>query len=641
MGDLVLAVKNGRMKRVRQVIKHREVDVDELDSDRNSSLHLAVLRRNSKMVHLLLSAGATPNLVNKMGDTPLLLALKSTINVPVRKSLQDRKLCDGTLCAEQNLRTENDYRLNMKSGLIPLVQQLINAGANVDAVDLNGRTTWKLAFLNRDLDLVRLLLDAKTPPNLIDEVGDSPLQLAIRSGELDLVKQFIDAGANVDYFNMKSNHQVGSPRTPLHDAARECNVDILRLLLERGADPNEYSVLPAAAHAPRNKIPMLKVLFEHGAEAFTDFVFREQLEDNDVEAVKLYLDHGFDVERCYNQCADILCNVVRIWNRKSSNCSPDAEKTPEDTRMLSLFLNHFKAKGTLSFEVDRGDWRGWSALHDAARDGKIEHLRLLLRAGADPNIAARDDITPLDWTLLHDYSDNHDCIQLLIESGATLGNSIKSLLDRIYEAQRIHLSHQNYLDQPLKFIPVQEPEEIAKYLPTDDWEKYGKSHSRWALRSMKKAFCVVRYRALLESKSFVVDPIQEHIEKSSFLKNYYEACMTEISFLKDCQFDNSLTYHDLLVKENFYKLVGSLEPFERFHRTYVEKVSEKVLIYMKDLKIRSERACKNYKLWTSAADALEQLIGLDKSAHHLIFSNILDRLDEEDLRHLGNQKQSS
>jgi len=80
------------------------------------------------------------------------------------------------------------------------------------------------------------------------------------------VSILLDNGANI-------NGRSGYWTTPLHLSVSEGDLDIFRLLLERGADPNvfrvgddrESSALCAAGRCKRGT--MLKELLEHGADA--------------------------------------------------------------------------------------------------------------------------------------------------------------------------------------------------------------------------------------------------------------------------------------------------------------------------------------------------------------------------------------
>lgn len=66
-------------------------------------------------------------------------------------------------------------------------------------------------------------VDARNPRN-----GATPLSDAAQRGQLDIVKLLLDSGANIEATNRDGN-------TPLHVAAFLCRTDVVRFLLEKGA----------------------------------------------------------------------------------------------------------------------------------------------------------------------------------------------------------------------------------------------------------------------------------------------------------------------------------------------------------------------------------------------------------------------
>ena len=59
----------------------------------------------------------------------------------------------------------------------------------------------------------------------------SPLNVAISKGDIETVKKFIEYGADVN--------QISEDMTPLMIAARSNKAEIMKILLENGARPNE------------------------------------------------------------------------------------------------------------------------------------------------------------------------------------------------------------------------------------------------------------------------------------------------------------------------------------------------------------------------------------------------------------------
>ncbi len=111
----------------------------------------------------------------------------------------------------------------------------------------------KWAALGGHEAAVRVLLDLGADPNQYDMYGNTPLRTAIgRQGcvsrrqygdpEVDVVGVLLDAGANP---NARSKFQPGNNKAglpegwgPLYEAIYYQRVDVAKLLLARGADPN-------------------------------------------------------------------------------------------------------------------------------------------------------------------------------------------------------------------------------------------------------------------------------------------------------------------------------------------------------------------------------------------------------------------
>jgi len=96
-------------------------------------------------------------------------------------------------------------------------------------------------------ETVRWMLDRGVDPNYFDDEGYSPLTSAIARNDEKaacLVGILLDAGAEVNASDL-----IG--RTPLHAAALHGSDEVVRLLLERGADPtlNDIESVPGQPEA--------------------------------------------------------------------------------------------------------------------------------------------------------------------------------------------------------------------------------------------------------------------------------------------------------------------------------------------------------------------------------------------------------
>lgn len=125
---------------------------------------------------------------------------------------------------------------------------LLAAGADVNDMAPDGTSALTMAVHGGHTALARLLLDRRANPNIIGS-GYSALHAAVLRGNLDVVSALLQHGANVnarvrngtmttrgsrEYFLPES--LVGA--TPLLLAARFLELDIMRALLAKAADPS-------------------------------------------------------------------------------------------------------------------------------------------------------------------------------------------------------------------------------------------------------------------------------------------------------------------------------------------------------------------------------------------------------------------
>ena len=184
-------------------------------------------------------------------------------------------------------------------------------------------------------------------------------------------------------------------RTPLHHAAAKNRIRIVQLLLELGADPNATdatgaTTLTTAAQEDADAMLIQELL---AAGARLDFL----------TAVNL---------RRYGEAETML-------RQDPSRIGPDGC----DTIALHLAVNKKNLASIrwliahgVAVSAKRPMWDcNSTALHMTIEDGAIEIARLLLDAGADPNI--RDDkykATALGWA---EYFDRQDFAVLMQEHG--------------------------------------------------------------------------------------------------------------------------------------------------------------------------------------------------------------------------------
>jgi ankyrin repeat protein len=286
--------------------------------------------------------------------------------------------------------------------------------------------------------------------------GEGLLFLAIRKADTAAAKRLLDQGVRVD-----SKDTEGTPA--LMAATLYSNADLVKLLLDRGANPNVTNT--AGATPLMWAIPNLakvKVLLEHGADvnARSENLKRTPLlvaasYPGSVEVLKLLLSKGADLHAKDGLGMHALgraavsadASVVRFL--VESGIDPNEEGYGNRTRLYARHylpsIEYLQSKGLkmspdiLSAAVH---WHPPQLLEKwitmganvSARTGRYQRsalmtaaaseqstpatLRTLLEKGSDPNAEDTEGERPLDWAI---YRADQSKIDVLLQFGAMRG----------------------------------------------------------------------------------------------------------------------------------------------------------------------------------------------------------------------------
>ena len=199
-----------------------------------------------------------------------------------------------------------------RDGRVDIARILIAAKADVQQADVNGITPLLMAITNNHLDTAKFLLEKGAAVNAADWWGRAPLYATVeirnrdygrnneheidRPAALEVIRMLLDRGANV---NARTKEVPPTRRfvTPLGDlswvdftgqtpflrAALAGDITVMRLLLEKGADPNIATFAGTTA-----------LMAASGVNWMTGQTYTESKEAL-MEAVQLCLDKGGDV----------------------------------------------------------------------------------------------------------------------------------------------------------------------------------------------------------------------------------------------------------------------------------------------------------------------------------------------------------
>lgn len=157
--SFVEAMREGNgSKAVALVEKPGSTVVNYRGGDGNAGLHIAMRGRNGNWIGFLLSRGADPNIADKNGDTPLILAARLGYSEGAARMLMGRALVD-----KANRLGETALIVAVQQRQPAIARMLLEAGANPDKTDhASGYSARDYAKRdNRSQELLRLIETVK------------------------------------------------------------------------------------------------------------------------------------------------------------------------------------------------------------------------------------------------------------------------------------------------------------------------------------------------------------------------------------------------------------------------------------------------------------------------------------------------
>lgn len=196
------------------------------DHENETPLHAAAQAGHVDIVHLLMQAGADPNVLNARLNTPLMTAIEGKQNDVVQYLIRSG--------AAVEFRGEDGMtalHLASKSGNKDAVKLLLDAKKKLDVnlQDDGGWTALIWATEHKQTEIIELLLDRGADANIQDDEENTCLHWAAFAGDADILSRFLDIGCDVNAVNAHGD-------TACHIAARRDHESCVLVLTSRGAD---------------------------------------------------------------------------------------------------------------------------------------------------------------------------------------------------------------------------------------------------------------------------------------------------------------------------------------------------------------------------------------------------------------------
>ncbi|GAB1318562.1 Ankyrin-1 [Madurella fahalii] len=228
------------------------------DAEGKTALHHASFHGHGDVVEVLLAHGAPTETVTSQGDTALHIACEKgharAVGALLSRGagLEATRASDGLsalgiamwyqrrgvlapLILFQTQRDPVGYPKETalyaaaEWGLGEAVDALLEAGADIDALDAHGQTLLARAAREGKADAVNCLLEKGAEVNKADKFGAMPIHRAARAGNLRVAEFLLSAGADVEGRDAKG-------LSPLHLAAVYGSKDMVEFLVGHGAN---------------------------------------------------------------------------------------------------------------------------------------------------------------------------------------------------------------------------------------------------------------------------------------------------------------------------------------------------------------------------------------------------------------------
>jgi ankyrin repeat protein/L-ascorbate metabolism protein UlaG (beta-lactamase superfamily) len=320
-------------------------------------------------------------------------------------------------------------------GNVEIARLLLEAGADIEAGDVDNSTALGVAAIHAQGEMVAFLIEQGADVNRRDRKADCPLSFAVYGRDESIIRQLLDAGADL-YFrnpNGESLLHIACSRgvtelvtylldhgaelelksrsggTALGYAAMSGQPEMVRLLIDKGANPNPAppgDPSPLIYTSWRNHVECARVLLERGAEVDhttggNNTALSWAADRASPEMVALLLEHGAQVNHVNDEGETALVRASTYGYA--------------DRVELLLAAGADPNLGT--------DGGGRNALQLAALGGHLEVTHMLLANGADRNARTPLGETPLQ---LARYYGHEDLIPLLAKKG-TRGGGLKTV----------------------------------------------------------------------------------------------------------------------------------------------------------------------------------------------------------------------
>jgi ankyrin repeat protein/preprotein translocase subunit SecA len=372
---LHIAASNGRVEVVKYFLEQlaQGIDANKADNAGYTPLHRAAYNGHAEVVKCFLAKlgqGVDATKADNAGLTPLhSAAAKGRVEV-VKYFLEQ--------LVQEVYTATTPFHLAAKNGHVAVVKLLLNKGVKAHIVDKDGNTALHLAAISGQVAVVNLLLEYGASAYITNKANQTPLDLATRFGYEEIVALL----KGIIEFKQE-NKDTAQSALALYKAAEQGQVDVVKLLLASGADPNMLNNNSLLGYTP------LHIAAEQGQLAVVKLLLASEI---NTEVGDKYGKTPLHVAAEQGQLAVVK---LLLANGVKTDVGDNNGKMPLHVAAEKGQLAVVKLLLANGVKTDVGDNNGKMPLHMAVKQGQLAVVELLLASGVNAELGDQYQATPL------------------------------------------------------------------------------------------------------------------------------------------------------------------------------------------------------------------------------------------------------
>ncbi|XP_066908001.1 serine/threonine-protein phosphatase 6 regulatory ankyrin repeat subunit B-like [Halyomorpha halys] len=263
---LHIAARKGQ-ETIVNLLLARNASVDIRDAYHDAAIHHAMMSKNLKIVIQLLEYGANVNTKGATGNTPFGLAISINSN-----NLNESRIILNSIDTEMKNKHSEKIQ-TVEVDIINVMRTLIQRGA-----DVNSKNTYDQTALHEAAEIgydavAGYLLSQNASLGIQDYICYAPLHRAANNLNIDVLKTLLDYGDNI-------NRTGCNNITALHLAIERNNTKLTEFLLSNNADPNvmsEEGYTPLDVAFLKSSEEIINLLLDKGAKVEDNSFLRSKI----------------------------------------------------------------------------------------------------------------------------------------------------------------------------------------------------------------------------------------------------------------------------------------------------------------------------------------------------------------------------